>query len=182
MNLAGFYPESIANGEGFRAVLYVSGCPHRCPGCHNAQTQDPSYGELFTAEKKAELIKGIAENSILKGITLSGGEPFWAPNVPELLAFTKEVLALRPEFNVWAYSGYKYEQLLRRDDLATRELLSLVDVLVDGKYVQAKHDPSLRFRGSSNQRIIDVKNSMHKGHVVLHEFVSASLLGDLMIA
>lgn len=180
MNLAGFYPESISNGEGFRAVLYVSGCPHACPGCHNAQTQDACYGELFTDEKRAQLVNEIAENSILKGITLSGGEPFWEPNVAQVLAFTKEVLAVRPDLNVWAYSGYKYEQLLKRDDLASRELLSLVDVLVDGKYVQEKRDPNLRFKGSSNQRIIDVKASMHKRHVVLYRFTS--ILDDLKIA
>lgn len=180
MNLAGFYPESISNGEGFRAVLYVSGCPHACPGCHNQEAQDADYGEPFSDKKREQLVNEIAQNSILKGITLSGGEPFWQQNVQQVLIFTKQVLARRPSFTVWAYSGYKYEQLLRRDDAATRELLGLVDVLVDGKFVQSKHDPKLRFKGSSNQRIIDVKASMQSGDVVLYRF--SSILDDLEIA
>lgn len=179
MNLAGFYPESISNGEGFRAVLYVSGCPHACPGCHNPETQDACYGEVFTDKKRAQLVEEIAQNSILKGITLSGGEPFWEPNVPDVLTFTQEVLARCPHLNVWAYSGYTYEQLLRRNDPATQALLLQLDVLVDGKFVQAKHDPSLRFKGSSNQRIIDIKASMRTGHVVLYSF--SSILDDLRI-
>lgn len=172
MNIAGFYPESIANGDGYRAVLFVSGCPHACPGCHNSETQDPKYGELFTKEKRAEIVEQVVNNSILKGITLTGGEPFWPPNVPFVLDFTKEILARRPDFNVWAYSGYKFSQLKNRDDSASIELLNLVDVLVDGKFIQSKYDPQLRFRGSSNQKIIQVKPSLAQNKIVLHEFIS----------
>lgn len=159
MNVAGFYSESIANGDGVRAVLYVSGCPHKCPMCHNEETQEATYGELFTKELKDSYIRDIKENTILKGITLSGGEPLWENNVEEVLSFTKEVLSVRPDLDVWTYTGYKYEHLLKRDCSFTQELLSITDVLIDGKYIHAQRDEELLFKGSKNQRLILTKES-----------------------
>lgn len=150
MKIAGFYDESISNGLGWRAVLFVSGCPHHCPGCHNKEAQDFNYGEEFNEE---EILKRIKENSILNGITISGGEPLCKENIPGVLKFIKDVKAIRPEFNVWCYSGYTLDQLIDRNDEETNKCLNEIDVLVDGRFVEAKKDPTLKFRGSSNQRI-----------------------------
>ena len=151
MKIAGFYDESISNGLGWRAVLFVSGCPHHCPGCHNKEAQDFNYGEEFNEE---EILKRIKENSILNGITISGGEPLCKENIPGVLKFIKDVKAIRPEFNVWCYSGYTLDQLIDRNDEETNKCLNEIDVLVDGRFVEAKKDPTLKFRGSSNQRIL----------------------------
>ena len=144
MKIAGFYDESISNGLGWRAVLFVSGCPHHCPGCHNKEAQDFNYGEEFNEE---EILKRIKENSILNGITISGGEPLCKENIPGVLKFIKDVKEIRPEFNVWCYSGYTLDQLIDRNDEETNECLNQIDVLVDGRFVEAKKDPTLKFRG-----------------------------------
>jgi len=157
MKIAGFYDESISNGEGWRAVLFVSGCPHNCPGCHNKAAQNFNYGEQFNKE---EILERIKQNSILKGITISGGEPLCKENIKEVHNFIQDVKAIKPEFNVWCYSGYTLEELLERNDEATNKCLNDIDILVDGRFKQEKKDPTLKFRGSSNQRILDVKNSL----------------------
>ena len=107
MKIAGFYDESISNGEGWRAVLFVSGCPHHCPGCHNKEAQDFGYGEEFDEQ---EILDRIKENSILKGITISGGEPLCKENINEVHKFIQDVKAMRPNFNVWCYSGYTLDE------------------------------------------------------------------------
>ncbi len=167
MKIAGFYDESISNGLGWRAVLFVSGCPHHCPGCHNQEAQDFNYGSEFN---KQEILDRIKENSILKGITISGGEPLCKENIPEVLDFIKDVKKIRPEFNVWCYSGYTLEQLLGRNDEVTNKCLDEIDVLVDGQFVQSKKDPTLKFKGSSNQRIIDLKPTLKT-----HKFIEYKL-------
>ena len=167
MKIAGFYDESISNGLGWRAVLFVSGCPHHCPGCHNKEAQDFNYGEEFNEE---EILKRIKENSILNGITISGGEPLCKENIPGVLKFIKDVKAIRPEFNVWWYSGYTLDQLIDRNDEETNKCLNEIDVLVDGRFVEAKKDPTLKFRGSSNQRILDLKPSLQT-----HKFIEYKL-------
>ena len=167
MKIAGFYDESISNGLGWRAVLFVSGCPHHCPGCHNKEAQDFNYGEEFNEE---EILKRIKENSILNGITISGGEPLCKENIPGVLKFIKDVKAIRPEFNVWCYSGYTLDQLIDRNDEETNKCLNEIDVLVDGRFVEAKKDPTLKFRGSSNQRIFDLKPSLQT-----HKFIEYKL-------
>ena len=153
MKMAGFYDESISNGLGWRAVLFVSGCPHNCPGCQNKVAQDYNYGEEFN---KQAIIDRICENSILKGITISGGEPLCEQNIGEVLDFIKDVKKVKPNFNVWCYTGYTLEQLKERTDAVTKETLDHIDVLVDGRFVEEKKNPTLRFRGSENQRILDV--------------------------
>lgn len=167
MKIAGFYDESISNGLGWRAVLFVSGCPHHCPGCHNKEAQDFNYGEEFNEE---EILKRIKENSILNGITISGGEPLCKENIPGVLKFIKDVKAIRPEFNVWCYSGYTLDQLIDRNDEETNKCLNEIDVLVDGRFVEEKKDPTLKFRGSSNQRILDLKPSLQT-----HKFIEYKL-------
>lgn len=163
MNMAGFYDESISNGLGWRAVLFVSGCPHNCPGCHNKAAQDYKYGEKFN---KKEIIERIKANSILKGVTISGGEPLCPQNIAEVLDFIKEVKKEKPNFNVWCYTGYTIEQLENRHDSVTDECLSQINVLVDGRFIEQKKNPTLKFRGSENQRIIDVANTLKENKVV----------------
>lgn len=164
MNMAGFYDESISNGVGWRAVLFVSGCPHNCPGCHNKVAQDYNYGEKFDKEK---IINRICENSILKGITISGGEPLCKENIPEVLDFIKDVKKVRPNFNVWCYTGYTLEQLEDRNDSVTDETLKNIDVLVDGRFIEAQKNPTLKFKGSANQRILDLQESLRERQTVL---------------
>ena len=163
MNMAGFYDESISNGLGWRAVLFVSGCPHNCTGCHNKAAQDYKYGEKFN---KKEIIERIKANSILKGVTISGGEPLCPQNIAEVLDFIKEVKKEKPNFNVWCYTGYTIEQLENRNDSVTDECLKQINVLVDGRFVEQKKNPTLKFRGSENQRIIDVANTLKENKVV----------------
>lgn len=161
MKMAGFYDESISNGLGWRAVLFVSGCPHHCPGCHNKQAQDYNYGEEFN---KQEILNRIQKNSILKGITISGGEPLCKENIAEVVDFIKDVKKIKPNFNIWCYTGYTMEELEKREDAITQEALNEIDILVDGEFKEAQKDPSLKFRGSKNQRIIDIKKTkkVHK--------------------
>ncbi len=163
MKMAGFYDESISNGLGWRAVLFVSGCPHNCPGCQNKQAQDYNYGVEFN---KQEIIDRICENSILKGITISGGEPLCKENISEVLEFIKDVKKVKPNFDVWCYSGYTLEQLEQRDDQITKETLKNIDVLVDGRFVQEKKNPTLKFKGSENQRILDVQKCIQQNKIV----------------
>lgn len=161
MKMAGFYDESISNGLGWRAVLFVSGCPHHCPGCHNKVAQDFNYGEEFN---KQEILNRINENSILKGVTISGGEPLCPENIAEVVDFIKDVKKMKPNFNIWCYTGYTYEELLERKD--TKEAIEQIDVLVDGQFKEAQKDPCLKFKGSKNQRIIDLKTTSHVHKVI----------------
>ncbi len=163
MKMAGFYDESISNGLGWRAVLFVSGCPHNCPGCHNKQAQNFNYGTDFN---KQEIIERIKQNSILKGVTISGGEPLCKENIPEVLDFIKDLRKEKPEFNVWCYSGYTIEELMARNDETTNQCLKEIDVLVDGEYIESQKEPNLKFRGSKNQRIIDVHKCINEQKIV----------------
>ena len=163
MKMAGFYDESISNGLGWRAVLFVSGCPHHCPGCHNEIAQDYNYGEEF---KENEIIERIKNNSILNGITISGGEPLCKENISEVNHFIEEVKKEKPNFNVWCYTGYTLEQLKNRNDDVTNKTLNNIDVLVDGRFVQERRNPEIKFRGSDNQRILDLKSCLQEEKIV----------------
>ena len=156
MNLAGFYEESISNGEGLRAVVFVSGCPHHCRGCHNEIAQDYDFGEYFDQKKQEEILTKIIENESLRGVTISGGEPLCPPNIKGVLSFLKELKKRKSSLDIWCYTGYTIEQLMEREDIYTKEILNIIDVLVDGKYVESLRNLSLKFRGSENQRIINL--------------------------
>lgn len=160
----------IANGEGVRVSLFVSGCTNRCEHCFQPQTWAFDYGQPFTEETEAQILSLLSPGYI-NGLTLLGGEPFEPENQRTLLPFVRRVKAAYPEKNVWAFSGFTYEELLTEGSHprceATDELLSLLDVLVDGRFVEALHDISLRFRGSSNQRLIDLNATRETGSVVL---------------
>ena len=162
----------IANGAGVRTTLFVSGCRHHCPQCFNPGTWAFEAGEDFTLEVEDKILESL-EPAYVDGLTLLGGEPFEPENQPALISLLTRVRAEQPSKNVWAYSGFTWDQLLEGPSRAhpdtVQEMLSLVDVLIDGPFVQEKKDITLRFRGSSNQRIIDVKRSLAAGEVCLWE-------------
>jgi anaerobic ribonucleoside-triphosphate reductase activating protein len=172
MNYATIKNCDIANGPGVRISLFVSGCTHRCKGCFNEVAWDFNYGQPFT-EQTVEMILKMMAPSYIKGITLLGGEPFEPQNQPALLELVKKIRQNYPEKSIWAFSGYLYEKdiLAGRlgDPAITRAFLEHIDVLVDGPFVENLKDLSLRFRGSSNQRLIDVKRSLAEGKTVLWE-------------
>ena len=160
----------IANGEGVRVTLFVSGCTNRCEHCFQPQTWDFHYGQPFTEETEEKLLEMLAPDYI-SGLTLLGGEPFEPENQRALLPFLRRVRARYPKKTIWSFSGFTLEELRSEGSHprceATDEMLSLLDVLVDGRFVEAEKDISLRFRGSRNQRLIDLKASRKAGELVL---------------
>jgi len=158
----------IANGEGVRVSLFVSGCTNRCEHCFQPQTWDFAYGQPFTAETEDYLLS-LLKPDYISGLTLLGGEPFEPANQRALLPFLRRAREQLPKKNIWAFSGFTYEELTTEGSYcrceATDEMLSMVDVLVDGRFVEALKDISLRFRGSSNQRLIDMNASRAAGHL-----------------
>ena len=160
----------IANGEGVRVTLFVSGCTNRCQGCFQPQTWDFEYGRPFTAQTEEELLRLLAPDYI-SGLTLLGGEPFEPQNQQALLPFVRRVREQYPNKNIWAFTGFTLEELLTegiaKRCAATDQLLSLIDVLVDGRFILAQKNISLRFRGSENQRLLDLPASLQAGHPVL---------------
>ncbi|GAB6929409.1 anaerobic ribonucleoside-triphosphate reductase activating protein [Paenibacillus sp. JCM 10914] len=165
MNICGYIPESINEGPGLRAVLFVSGCRHACIGCFNAESWNFAAGEPFTEEIAMGILQDIKDNPLLDGVTLCGGDPFFSPE--ECAAFVSKLKTACPGKNVWAYTGFTFEALMRQP--RQRELAILCDVIVDGKFMLEQRDVSLPFRGSSNQRLIDVVASVDRGVAV--EFV-----------
>ena len=169
MNYATIKKRDIANGPGVRVSLFVSGCTHHCPGCFNEDTWDFDYGAPFTREVEDEILT-LMEPEYIGGITLLGGEPFEPQNQAVLLPFLRRIRAQYPEKTVWCFSGYTLEQLQGESRARcehTDEMLSLLDVLVDGRFVLAKKNIRLRFRGSENQRLIDMNKTRNEGHIVL---------------
>ncbi len=162
----------IANGPGVRVTIFVSGCTHHCKGCFNEMTWDFRYGREFTKEDMENIIE-LLKPSYIAGLTLLGGEPMEYRNQQGLLPLLRRVKESYPDKTVWCYTGYLYDRDIIKDFCGkweeTRELLSCLDVIVDGEFVEEQKDISLRFKGSSNQRIIDVRKSQEKGAVVLWE-------------
>ena len=160
----------IANGEGVRVTLFVSGCTNHCENCFQPQTWDFHYGRPFTAETEETLLDMLAPDYI-NGLTLLGGEPFEPENQRVLVPFLRRVRARYPQKNIWSFSGFTLEELRAEGSHprceVTDEFLSLLDVLVDGRYVDALKDISLRFRGSRNQRLIDLNATRARGELVL---------------
>ncbi len=167
MNYATIKNCDIANGPGVRVSLFVSGCTHRCPGCFNEVAWDFQYGQPFTQET-VDTILNMLKPSYIKGLTLLGGEPFEPENQVAVVELLRQVKKTFPEKTVWAYSGYLFDRDILSGRLGdTSEYVSYLDVLVDGPFVQARKNLSLRFRGSDNQRIIDVPASLSSGNIVL---------------
>lgn len=167
MNYAAIKNCDIANGPGVRVSLFVSGCTHHCPGCFNEVAWDFDYGEPFTEEIMDKIVDMMRPDYI-KGLTLLGGEPFEPQNQQGIVQLLRKVKAQLPQKSIWAFSGYLFDKDILSGRLGdTREYLSYLDVLVDGPFVEAKKNLSLRFRGSENQRLIDVPASLESGKVVL---------------
>ena len=159
---------SVSNGSGVRAVLWISGCGIHCRNCHNQQTWDFDSGIPFTEETMQELLYDLSKPYI-KGCTLSGGHPLDPLNAPKVLEIVKRVKMVFPNKDIWIYSGYEWENIIKDETL--REIMRYTDVLVDGAYIDELRDISLPFRGSSNQRIIDVPKSLEQNKVILWEEV-----------
>lgn len=171
MNVAEIKNRDIANGLGVRVSLFVSGCRHACKGCFNEIAWDFDFGKPYDKAMEDELLRQLAPDYV-EGLTLLGGEPFEPENRSELLGLLRRVRRELPEKNVWIYSGFTFEELTgkkpsRGSGQDTDEILRLTDVLVDGPFVYALKDITLRFRGSSNQRIIDVRRTLESGEITL---------------
>jgi len=169
MNYATIKYNDISNGPGIRTSLFVSGCTHRCKGCFNSIAWDFDYGELFDDKVENEIIDSLRQPHI-KGLTLLGGEPFEPQNQGALLKLTSRVRKELPNKNIWCFSGYTIEEMLHgklSECETTRQLLENIDVLVDGKFVEELKSLMLKFKGSSNQRTILVRETLEKNEIVL---------------
>jgi anaerobic ribonucleoside-triphosphate reductase activating protein len=174
MNWAEIKTNDIANGEGVRTSLFVSGCRHHCKNCFNEVTWDFGYGEPFTEQTMQKIFESV-EPYWINGISLLGGEPFEPENQKVLLPFLIMFHEKFPDKNVWCYTGFTLEEILgsvqpksRSATDISKEMLSLIDVLVDGRFIEEKKDIRLKFRGSSNQRVIDMKKTISTGKIVLY--------------
>lgn len=170
MNYAEIKNCDIANGPGVRVSLFVSGCTHHCPGCFNQVAWDFDYGKPFTQETIDQILT-MLKPGYIKGLTLLGGEPFEPQNQPAVVELLRQIKAEYPEKSIWAFSGYLFDRDILAGRLGpweiTREYLSYLDVLVDGPFVESRKNLGLRFRGSENQRIIDVPASLAENQIVL---------------
>ena len=164
MRIAQLRQYDIANGPGVRMTIFVSGCTHNCKGCFNTLYKNFSYGEEMSAEKGFEIIKMIKDDNV-QGVTILGGEPF--DQDEELYVLVSNIIHMTGK-RIWIYSGYTFEQLVKKP--LARKILSFCDVLIDGPFIEELKDPRLKFRGSSNQRIIDVQPSLELGKPVPYIF------------
>ena len=170
MNYGEIKPYDIADGLGVRVSLFVSGCTHHCPGCFNEMTWDFNYGQPYTCTTEQHIID-LLRPSYIRGLTLLGGEPMEPDNQRALVPLLERVRRELPEKDIWCYSGYTLEELLgesRARCEVTDRMLGLIDVLVDGEFVLALKNISLKFRGSSNQRVIDLRRTLETGETVLY--------------
>lgn len=162
MNYAKIKPVDVANGEGVRVSLFVSGCSHHCKGCFNSELWNYDAGDKFTHEVIADIMN-LCSHDHISGLSLLGGEPLDPKNILQMELLCVIFKRRFPNKTIWCYTGYEWERVRHLD------IMKHIDVLVDGKFVQGLHDPRLRFRGSSNQRVIDVKKSLESGRVVLRK-------------
>ena len=162
MNYIKITKNDIANGPGVRCVLWVAGCSQRCVNCHNQSTWDFNAGSLFDDMAKQELFEAL-DKAHIKGITISGGHPLDPHNFEDVLSLVKEVKSKFPTKDIWIYTGYLYEELYYRE---ISRILLYIDVLVDGPYIEEQRDITLAFRGSRNQRLIDVKETLKQGKII----------------
>lgn len=165
IRLAGIASESIVDGPGIRFVIFTQGCPHRCLGCHNPETHNFEDGYLETIDN---LVNKFKSYPYMSGLTISGGEPFVQPL--EILLIINEYKKIYPQKNIMIFTGYKIEELFNKNDPIINEIIDKIDYLVDGKFVLNLRDISLHFRGSSNQRIIDIKKSKESGSIIIKDF------------
>ena len=169
MNYTRLLKADIANGPGFRLTLWVTGCMRKCPGCFNEEAQDPKFGQKFDEETKKKIFKELAEPTC-DGLSLMGGEPLSkvSDNRKQIIQLCKECKERFPEKDIWVWSGYTFEEIA--GDKAMCGILNYVDVIVDGAFVESKKDLSCPWRGSSNQRVIDVKKTLERKSVIEKRF------------
>ena len=154
--------DDMLNGDGLRVVLWVAGCSHGCKDCQNPITWDPQGGLPFTEEEKKEIFQEL-DKAYISGITFSGGDPLHPVNIREVTALAREIRQRYPEKTIWLYTGYLWKEIV---DL---EIVNYLDVVVDGKFISAQKDITLPWRGSSNQKVIDVPSTLKEGKIVLQE-------------
>ena len=154
--------DDMLNGDGLRVVLWVAGCSHGCKDCQNPITWDPQGGLPFTEEEKKEIFQEL-DKAYISGITFSGGDPLHPANIREVTALAREIRQRYPEKTIWLYTGYLWKEIV---DL---EIVNYLDVVVDGKFISAQKDITLPWRGSSNQKVIDVPSTLKEGKIVLQE-------------
>lgn len=177
MNYSGISECDVLNGTGFRVVLFVSGCSHRCYNCQNPKTWDKNFGHPFT-EKTKQYIFNCLDKDYIDGITITGGDPLYKYNLDEVLKLVQEIRISFPKKTIWLYTGYSYSKIFRGqlsclsqkglNNFKRREIIKQCDVLVDGEYIDEQRDITLKWRGSKNQRCIDVKQSLTQNKVVLY--------------
>ena len=168
MKYANIKKNDIANGPGIRVSLFVSGCNHHCKGCFNSIAWDFNYGNDFTKKTIEEIIDAL-NKSYINGLSLLGGEPLEEVNQKHVLELIKAVKEKFPHKTIWLYSGFTYEEICNMKTKEIKDILGNIDVLVDGKFEIDLYDPALYFRGSSNQRIIDIKETLKRNEIILHE-------------
>lgn len=165
-NIAGINFESIVDGDGVRVVIFFSGCNHHCRGCHNPESHDFNIGKPFTLEIQEQIAEYIRETPFISGVTLSGGDPMYSAE--DILPFLRELKKLSPASTIWVYSGFTYEEIVAEPSM--RGLLDMCDVLVDGPFILEQRDVTLSYRGSRNQRIVDIQKSQETGQLILYQF------------
>lgn len=165
MNYHNITKDDMINGEGLRVVLWVSGCLHRCVGCQNPETHDPNSGIPFDKQAEDELFEALNKDYI-DGITFCGGSPLYEGNRPEVYRLVKKIRKELPNKTIWLYTGYTWEQIQAIP--TAKQIVDLIDVLIDGRFVLSLVDTNLHWRGSKNQRVIDVQQSLKQGRVILY--------------
>lgn len=163
MKIAGVNKESIVDGPGMRVTIFISGCFHNCPGCHNQEAQSFQYGEDLTEAIKNDILDAIG-NPMVTGVTYSGGDPMYSAK--DLVNLTIKIKSRYPKMNFWLYTGFTWEEIFNEGNIWMTTLLQYMDVIVDGRFVEELKDYSQSFRGSTNQRFIDVKKSLSSGKIV----------------
>ena len=164
IKLAGIVPESIVDGPGYRFAVFAQGCPHNCAGCHNPHTHDANGGKIYDTEK---IINQIYEYPLTDGVTFTGGEPFCQPEEFSELAKRLNEAPAPQRHNIYCFTGYNFEDLLKSENPAVYELLGRIDVLIDGRFIREQMSHELKFKGSKNQRVLDCKESLKQGKAVV---------------
>ena len=177
MNYSGISECDVLNGTGFRVVLFVSGCSHRCYNCQNPKTWDKNFGHPFT-EKTKQYIFNCLDKDYIDGITITGGDPLYENNLDKVLKLVQEIRILFPEKTIWLYTGYTYSEIFRGqasclsqeglNNFKRRKIISNIDVLVDGKYIDSQRDITKKWAGSKNQQVINVKESIKNNKIILY--------------
>ncbi len=165
MNIAGINFESVVDGDGVRVVVFISGCYHNCKGCHNPASHPFTAGQIFTEKLQDEIVAYIQNTPFISGLTLSGGDPMYSAK--DIIPFVTRLKQEIPNISIWVYSGFTYEEIQKESDMCN--LLKLCDVLVDGEFVLEQRDITLPYKGSRNQRIIDIQKSIKDQEIVIKE-------------